>query len=46
MNAAATASTQTTLFDMKARNRISSLLKNPARGGTPAIASVPIIIVA
>ena len=34
------------LFAMNARKRISSLLKNPANGGMPAIASVPIIIVA
>ena len=46
MNAVMTAMTHTALFARNARNRISSLLKNPANGTMPAIDSVPIIMVA
>ena len=44
--AAATPITHTTLLWRNAWKRISSLLKNPAKGGMPAMASVATIIVA
>ena len=46
MNAVTTAITQIGLLASNARKRISSLLKNPDSGKMPAIASVPIIMVA
>ena len=45
MSAVTTEKIQMGLFVRNVRNRISSLLKNPANGGIPAIASVPIIMV-